>query len=422
MTADDVIYSFDRIRNKYTAYSDLFTKILSYRALDEHRIEIKTFKPYSSFHQFNNIFIVPKDYLETVGEDAFSKHPVGTGAYRYVSGDTKKLELRRNNSYWRSHANIEDIEIVHVPRGEQLQALMDGHVDIVQDLLYDEFTSLQQVDGFHTYSGHSNLYHYLGMDVRRAKTPNIDLENNPFQSPLVRLAIAHVIDLDAINERVFHSKAFKTNQLANSAVFGFNGEIEKPSVDFTRARELLTEAGYPSGFTVTLNTPLGAREQVAHVIAEQLEAISIKVIVEPVKDKFFWKELFKENHGYSFFLAGFSVGQTVEHSLSTLFGTKDATGRGRLNFFGYSNPEADQALSDGAAALDTDEKLRHFQTANRLIMEDRPIIPLYSTPQFYGLSKRVDWKPSFSSKIRVEDVRYFPQKESLLDQVLSVFD
>lgn len=422
LTADDVIYTFDRIRSRYTAYSDLFTKIESYRALDPHRVEIKTFKPYSSFHQFNNIFIVPKAYLERVGEEAFAKHPIGSGAYRYKAGDTKHLRLERNAAYWRSPANIKDVDIIHVPRSQQLQALMDGRVDVVQDLFHKEFSSLQQKEDFHTYAGHSNLYHYLGMDVRRSKTPKVNLPENPFKNPKVRLAIAKVINIDAINAEVFDAKAYKTNQLANSAVFGFNKEIDTPDLDIAGAKALLANAGYPNGFAVTLNTPLGAREKVAHVIAEQLKAISIEVAVEPIKDKLFWKELFKENHGYSFFLAGFSVGQTVEHSLSTLFGTKDGTGRGRLNFFGYSNPEADRALSDGASAIDTDEKLRQFQKANQLIMEDRPIIPLYSTPQFYGLAERVDWKPSFSSKIRIEDVRYFPAEEGRLSKILSVFD
>lgn len=351
-----------------------------------------------------------------MGEDEFARHPIGSGPYTYASGDTKEVRLTVNPEYWGKPAHAQDVVIKHIPDDRQYQALLDGTVDVVQGLTAEQFEQLENNPDFNTYVGHSNLYHFLGMDVRREQTPTVDFPHNPFRDKRVRLAIAKTLDLDEINHRVFRDRAAVASQLGNSGVFGFNSDIHVMPRNIEDARELMNATGYEEGFSVTLHTPLGARVRVAEVIAEQLQAINIRVTVVPVVDKQFWQEIFQDEHSYSFFLAGFSVGQTVEHTLKSLFATKNQEGLGRINFTGHSNPEVDAYLERAAYSNNTEEKLQYLQTVNRLVMDDKPVIPLYSMPKLYGLTPRVDWNPRFTSEMRVEDVKLI-EKKGLIDSL-----
>ncbi len=415
LTTKDIIFTLDRIKKKYKSYANIFAKISSYTIIDKYTFRVKTYNSVDTFKIFNNIHIVPSKYIQKVGEKKFALHPIGSGAYKYASGDTKELKLKRYENYWGKKANIENVIIKYIPSDKQYKALIDSEVDIVQNLNYEEFSNLKNNLNFKTFVKYSTLYHYLGMDVRRKKTPAIDLAVNPFRDKKIRLAIAKTIDLNTINKIVFKNQASILSQLSNSSVYGYNPNIKSQLHNIKKAKELMREAGYENGFEVTLHTPLGSREKIANIIAKQLKDINIKVKVSPIKDKKFWKEIFKKNHKYSFFLAGFSVGDSVEKSLNILFGARD--GRGRLNFTGYSNPNFDLQLDIGAKSISKKRRLLALQKASNILAKDNPIIPLYNLPQFYGYNKRINFSLIFRAEIEVEKIK-FTKKRALFDSII----
>jgi len=418
LTTKDVIFTLDRIKHRYKSYADIFSKIKSYRAIDKYSFIVKTYDSFDSFKMLNNIYIVPSDYIQKVGEDEFALHPIGTGAYMYIQGNTKELRLKRYENYWGKKANIENVIIKHIPRDQQHKALIDNDVDIVQNLNYEEFEKIRKNQDFRSFIKNSTLYHYLGMDVKRVKTPSIELPNNPFRDSNIRLAISKAIDLEAINRIVFKGKASIISQLSNSSVYGYNPDIQPEQYNIKKAKRLMLEAGYESGFEVTLHTPLGVREKVADIISKQLKQINITVTVVAIKDKEFWREIFKENHKYSFFLAGFGIGTTVERSLSVLFGTRDTQGHGRLNFTGYSSAEFDAQLKKGAKSTDRKSLLQSLQQASEILMKDKPIVPIYNLPKFYAYSKSVDLNPSFRSELNIRNIK-FHKSRSVFNRIMN---
>lgn len=419
LTTKDIIFTFDRIKNHYKDYAGIFASISHYRAIDEYTFEMKAHKPQTELlEQFENIYIVPANYITTVGEEEFAKKPVGSGPYKFVSGDVKNMTLEVNKEYWGTPGSIQEAIIKYIPANEQYKSLLEGKADIVFRLLGNEFIQLEKNPDFKTYFNESNMFFYLGMDVRRKKTPKVNLPQNPFREHKVRIAIAKAINLDEINRVVFNGKAFPVSQIGHSGIFGYNPDIAIESTDIEQAKQLMKEAGYEKGFSVVLNTPLGEREQIANLLAEQLKRINIKVTVEPIVDKTFWQMIFKDDHEFSFFLAGWRSGQSVERNLNQLFRTKSETG-GRINFTQYSNHEFDQLMSQPIYALNEDERLKLLQKAGKIVMRDKPIIPLFSTPMLYGVSDRVDWKPSLKWQIDIKDVKFFKKKKSLWDSFLN---
>ena len=416
LTTNDIIFTFNRIKNRYQEYAGVFTSIRQYSALDDYTLAIETYKPEAAMlPKMENIFIVPEKYMTTVGEEEFSRKPIGTGPYRFVSGDVKRgVTLEANTEYWGGPPALQDAVIKYIPIHEQYTALIQGDADIVFNLTSDEFIRLGKNPDFNTVFVESNMFYYLGMDVQRKKTPNVDVPHNPFREHAVRLAIAKTIDLDDINRHVFNGYAFPATQIGHSGIFGYNPDITRESVDLEEAKRLMQEAGYEDGFSVVLNTPLGTREHIASMIGEQLSHIHIDVTVEPIADKTFWQMIFEDEHEFSFFLAGWQTGHSMERNLNQLFATKSET-RGRINFTKYSNPEVDHLISQAMYASNEDDRLQYLQHANYVIMRDKPIIPLFATPTFYGMSKRVDWQPTVKVLIDLKHIKLVNQTHSWWD-------
>ena len=411
LTTDDVIYSFDRIIEMQTGYYGAFADIDYYEKIDDYNLRIVTKIPYNFVTQFNNIFIVPKDYLEAFGDEHFSKNPVGSGMYKYNSGDTNHISLSLNKDYWGQKNNIENLDIKVVKRDKQFDAILQGEVDVVQDLLPEEYDKLKDLENIDTFIGHSNLFHYLGMKIDDA---------SPLSEINVRKAIAYAIDIDEINALIFSNNAYPASQLGDQGVFGYNPEIELKARDLIKANKLMNASGYSEGFDVTIHTPLGVRYEVGKMVAHQLSDININATVIEVEDKAFWKELFKENHSYSMFIGGFSVGSIIDHTLDTLFYTKNDEGHGKYNFFNYSNHEVDTLLDKAAITNDFEEKGENLMQANKMILDDTPIVPLYSMPRYYGINKKISWDIGYSSQMRLENIRLVDEN-TWFEEILNIF-
>ncbi|QTA79440.1 Glutathione-binding protein [Desulfonema limicola] len=422
LTSRDVIFSIDRIRSKYKEYAGSFTTVDSYEIIDDYTFKIKTIKPDGLLlTKLTWIFIVPEKYIKTAGETEFEKNPIGSGPYKFVSGNTKKLQLKLNDNYWKTPAGIKDVIIQYVPQADQYQALLNGSVDIVSGISSDEFEKLKSNPEFHAVYVESSMFYYLGMDVKREKTPKVELDQNPFCNQKVRLAVAKAIDLDEINKAVFNSLAVPASQIANNLVFGFNPEIKIEERNIEKAKSLMKEAGYESGFKVVLNTPLGSREKIAHMLARQLSNINIQVQVQPVETKLFWNSIFKEDHEFSFFLAGWGVDRSMDRTLGQLFASRTGETQGKINFTMYSNPRVDELINLANGEKNEDKQQKYFQEAVAVIMSDKPVIPLFSIPAFYGLSKRVEWNPPIDPVIQIKYIKFMENKNSLLDSLKGIF-
>ncbi len=246
VTAEDAKFSFERYRG--ISAKILKDKVAAVEAPDPGRLRFRLKQPWPDFMTFyatpatGASWIVPKKYVEKVGEDGFKKAPVGAGPYRFVSFTAGvELVLEAADGYWRKTPSVKRLVFKSIPDvSTRLVMLKRGDADVA-----------------YTLSGE------LAGEVRR--TAGLTLRPTPFTSThwllfadqwepgslwhdrRVRLAATLAVDRPAIN--LAESLGF--SRITGSIIptsFEFYWQPPVHPYDPARARQLLAEAGYPNGF------------------------------------------------------------------------------------------------------------------------------------------------------------------------------
>src|SRR5712692_5781166 len=246
VTAEDVKFSFERYRG--ISAKALKERVASVDVVDAGHIRFRLKQPWPDFMTFYGTpatgagWIVPKKYVEKVGEDGFKKAPVGAGPYRFVSFTPGiELTLEAFDGYWRKTPSVKRLVFKSVPDiTTRLAMLKRGEADIAYGLPGE-----------------------IGEEVRR--TPGLTLRPTPFvsthwlvfvdqwdpKSPWhdrrVRLAANHAVDRQAVNQAENLGFSKITGSII-PASFDFYWQPPLHPYDPARAKQLLAEAGYPKGF------------------------------------------------------------------------------------------------------------------------------------------------------------------------------
>jgi peptide/nickel transport system substrate-binding protein len=149
-TAEDVHFSFRRYKG--TSAKLLHDKVKAVEVLDAHRLRFVLHAPWPDFLTFyatpatGAAWIVPKKYVEQVGDDGFKRHPIGLGPYRFVRSDPGgELVLKVNARYWRQTPSIQRLIFKGVPeRPTRLAMLKTGEADLVTFMVGDEGAAVQR--------------------------------------------------------------------------------------------------------------------------------------------------------------------------------------------------------------------------------------------------------------------------------------
>jgi peptide/nickel transport system substrate-binding protein len=280
-TADDVKFSFERYRGASSKL--LHDRVKAVDVVDPHRIRFTLHKPWPDFLVFyatpatGAAWIVPKKYLEKVGEEGFKRHPVGLGPYRFVRMDPgQELVLEANEQYWRKKPSIKRVVIKGVPdRTTRLAMLKTGEADIgylmvgveAATIKADPRLRLAQVIPTATW----------WMEFLEQWKPQ-----SPWHDRRVRLAANLAIDRKGINdaERLGYSRL--TGSIIPS-IMDFALRVEPPPHDLARAKRLLAEAGYPAGFDAGDLTPLPPFTTMGEAVANDLAGVGIRTRVRTME-------------------------------------------------------------------------------------------------------------------------------------------
>lgn len=394
VTADDVVYSIERFQKVSTAFT--LGEIESVEALDRYTVQIKTPHPDPFLlidpNRLVRVAIVPREAIEKLGEDGFAQHPIGSGPYelrRFVPDE--EVVLERNEDYWLT-PKIERVEFVVIPDPSvQSIALEVGEVDVLPFLLnIDTAQELARNPEIKLYSRGGS---YRGLGFNLTKPPLDEWE--------VRDAIAKAMDITgafrAVIGEAFGERAY--GQVGPWVGFGYDPSLaELWPYDPEGARRQLAAAGFADsdgdGFLdrdgkplkVEIKTPPGSQTRVLTILATQLRQVGIQASVVPL-DVAVWAADLLSGNSEVFF--DFSFAGTT--GLMSLFHSNFI---GATNTHFYSNPEVDALLDQASRTLDDAERDRLWKRAQRLIMEDRPAIPLYFEWSFSAVHERVkDWVP-----------------------------
>ncbi|MBG6184223.1 peptide/nickel transport system substrate-binding protein [Arthrobacter sp. CAN_A214] len=313
-------------------------------------------------------------------------NPVGTGPFKFDSWEVgQQLELSIYEDYWGEKGQITNtiFRIIDDPQARR-QALEAGTID-GYDLVAPADTASLADAGYNIVPRDPFTILYLGINHAVPELSN----------PLVRQAIAHAIDKQALVDQTLPEGTEVATQFIPDVVDGFNEEVTTYEYDPERAKELLAEAGYPDGFEVQFNYPTNVSrpymptpEQVFTNLTAQLGEVGITVTPAPAA----WSPDYLNQ-----------VQGTPDHGLHLLGWTGDYNdtdnfigvffGQEKLEF-GFNNPELFDALTEARGMTDREAQTAAYEEINEQIAEFNPAIPLAHPAPSLAFAPRVTSYPA----------------------------
>jgi peptide/nickel transport system substrate-binding protein len=402
-TAEDVVFSLDRARSEKSNMRQLHADVESVTAVDDLTVEVKMKGPSPLYpNNVTNTFIMDKTWSETnnvqevqdfgAGEDNYAvRNANGTGPYILESREPDvRSVLRINENHW-AEEKPAVTEIIYLPIAEaatRVAALQSGEVDIVQDVPVQDIERLSATDGLKVETGPENRVIYFGYKFGDEPLASSNItDRNPFNDPKVREAVELAIDRDAIQRVVMRGQSIPTGVANPPFVNGWTEELNAyPAVDIERAKALLTEAGYPDGFTVTLDTPNNRYvndEAISQAVVGMLGQIGIQVTLasRPVAQH---SPLILESQT-DFYLLGWGV-PTFDSAyvFNDLVHTKDGN-YGAYNVGGYTNPELDAKIQSLGSQTDLDARNATIAEIWEVVKADRVLLPIHNQVLAYAM-------------------------------------
>lgn len=414
--ADDVVFSYDRVRNwDKSGFKGKVSMLDKVEKIDDYTVKFTTKKPYPILpRKLTYINILDKETVEGKSDSWIGLHPIGTSAYTlesWAKGDHIKLNVNKN--FWGDKPYYDRAILKPLTNNAtRVAAILSGAVDIIDRVPVVDVNRVKNDKKLNFFISPGLRLIYLQMDQDRDKSPYIKSHDgsNPFKKLKVRQALYYGINEDAIIKFIMKGYATPAEQLSPKQVFGYDPSIKaRYPYDPKKAKQLLKEAGYPNGFEVTLDSPNNRYindAQIAQAVASSLAKIGIKVKVNATPKSTFFAETGKLNT--SFFLIGWS--STDGDASSILDGvvhTYDlAKGYGRYNRGRFSSPQADKLIEQSAGEMDKDKRLKLLQDAHRkAFVDELCFIPLHYQVDIYASSKKVDFKPRTDAWIVVKDIK-----------------
>ncbi|MEP3687733.1 MAG: ABC transporter substrate-binding protein [Sulfitobacter dubius] len=399
-TADDVVFTVEKARTSIRP--DLVANIASITAVDDLTVEITTPKPYAVLpNDLAELLILDSDYTTETGDEKMDLEPMGTGPY--MLGEwikEEKLTLNAFDGYWAGAPKIDTVTFRPITNpATRTAALLTGEVDVIQDLAVRDVDRVKREDGFEVVTRPSLLNVVLAMDTR-AKSPTIE-GDNPMVDQRVREAIARAIDTDAINKIVMNGLATPSDQFVPASHIGYAEGMsfrEMYPVDIEKAKELMADAGYADGFTMTLdatNNRYVNDAQIAQALASMLAKININLQLNIMPKSNFWGYIRVPTEQSSFIMSGWDVPAGDAGSMyGALFYTRDKKeGYGQVNRGSYSNPELDELVDKADATPSIEERDQYLQEASKLLLADIPMIPVHYEQDIYAVRDGVTLEP-----------------------------
>ena len=387
MTAADFKWTFDRLKVS-PDFKAIFTNFSALNVVDDYTIDLVTTGPYPLvLHTATYIF--PMDSKFYTGTDAngndkgaivkngasfASTNLSGTGPFKVTSREQGvKIVFDRFEDYWDQDSKGNVDQIVFTPiKDEQTRvaALLSGDVDFIAPVSPNDFGQIES----------SDEVDLITLPGTRIITLQMNQQRRPeFQNILVRQAIVHAVNNEAIVQKIMKGFGTTAGQMSPEGYLGYNWTLA-PRFDLKKAKELMKEAGYEDGFSVTMMAPNNRYvndDKIAQAVAAMLAKINIKVDLQTMPKAQYWP-LYDERAADIMMIGWHSDTEDSANFYEFLAMTPDKeTGMGAYNSGNYSSEFVDETTM--AANMETDSKTRAgmLQAIEERIYMDAGFIPLH---------------------------------------------
>lgn len=420
--SDDVVFSLNRAMTPDSDYKELLASVKEVRAPDKYTVEIETDGPNPIMpNNLTNMFMMDKDWAEANnavkvqdyegGEDTFAaKNANGTGPYKLVSREPDvKTVLAANENYWgKDEFPLQVTEIIYTPiqnAATRVAALLSGEVDFIQDVPVQDLERVAGTDGLDVRTAPQNRVIFFGMNMGDADlgSDNVD-GKNPLSDVRVRQAMSKAINRDAIQQVVMRGQSAPAGMISPPFVNGWDEGMDASSTtDIEGAKALMAEAGYPDGFSLTLNCPNDRYindEAICQAAVGMLAQIGITVNLD-AKPKAQHFPLIN-NLETDFYMLGWGVPTYDSEYIFNFLVHSKGEKYGSWNGTRYSNPDLDAKIV--SLASETDLPARDQQIADiwQVVQDEQLYIPIHHQVLNWGMKSGVGTivEPEDSPKIK----------------------
>jgi peptide/nickel transport system substrate-binding protein len=404
-SADDVVFSFARIPtllNSPSSFVFAVKPIVRAEVVDAHTLRLYTATPVPLMpYNLTSVAIVSKKLGDGMTTASFNdlRSAIGTGPYRVTSfmvGD--QAIFQRNEKWWgpKPYWTTVNYRLVS-DDAARIATLRAGDTDVIDQVPTRDVAALKTNPKVDIIALPGQRLIYLAPDATRMTTPfafdqtGARLEANPLRDPRVRRALSLAINREGLKDRVMDGYAAPTGQLMPEGASGYEPAIPVDPYDPDHARKLLTDAGYPSGFGLTLHGPNNRYvndAKLAEAVAQMWTRAGVKTAVEVMPAATFFSRVLRAE--FTMHLAGWAS-DTGEASsdLTELIASSDPDkGRGAVFMPDkYANPKVDTIIEQALATIDLDKRESLYREAERLAMPDMPIIPLHHQVNIWAVRK-----------------------------------
>jgi peptide/nickel transport system substrate-binding protein len=427
MTADDVIFTFERIINENmiefpephtSPRKGLIAQLGSIEKVDDSTVVMHFTAPFPTASQMIvHQQIVPKHYLEEVGTEGFINNPVGVGPFKFVSAQPGLTEIvmERFDDYWGGAADLEPVgpacvsNVVFrtIPESStRVAALLAGEVDIIEAVPPELVDILDQTPGIQVKTAPGTRPKWMEMNVTQP----------PFDDVLVRQAMNYAVDKQLIIDEIYNGLAVLLPGALSPLNNFVNKSLEPYPYDPDKALSLLEEAGYTDSdgdgildkngepFVFTLDT-IESLRSITEAVAGQFRALGIDATVR-IWEYSVVKPLLLGCERSAFLRDwGDSAFDPVGHFEAKWHTFVEGEAYGRGNFSCYSNERVDELIKMGESTADPAERQLIYDEAQQIVYDEAPAVFLILDEAIMAaLESIVNWEPASDSRINLHDV------------------
>lgn len=397
LTPEDVAFSVRRIINPDFKSPQLsqFDQIVSAEVTGPAQVTLRTKTPYPALMaQLVKLSIVPKAYVEKLGDTAFNQQVMGSGPYKLKTWQRGvQSVLEANPTYWRGKPPFNQVVFRAVPdTSTRIADLKTGRADITRGLSPDDAESLKS----------EKALRLMPVPTERIAYLFVNALAGPTKDKRVRQAIAMGIDRDTIISALQQGYARPANVVLTPANFGYVSDVPGWPFDPAKARQMIKDAGATGAKVTFLTSPVYDRrlnEAVQQMMADIGLSVDITVIDQPT--------YLRRRQGTPEEAGALSQGrwscacQDADGVIFPLFRSGSIWSK-------FSNAEFDAAVDSARTILDPGKRLALYKRAFEILREEVPGIGLFQDVAIYAARNELTWTPTANEAFFVFDMKWKP--------------
>jgi oligopeptide transport system substrate-binding protein len=387
ITADDFVYSYTRMadpKNK-SSVAPLLAKILGFNEFQDGKTDhVKGFKsvgkltfeiklsapfyPFISALGMVNFGVVPREEVEKPGS-VFSKNPIGTGPFKFVSmKEREEIILEANQNYFEGRPYLDKVvfKIFHgAPREKIIKEFREGGFE-------ESFIPPEEIETVMR----EKRYFFLQKPVLSLRFYGFNSSVKPLDKKNLRKAINSAINKKTILSEVHNNQFHLSKGILPPGMPGFDPGKDPYPYDETRAARLMSEAGFPKGeglpaLEIWSASKSEAAQKELDEIKSQLSKIGIQCIIHFETNWPKFESMLRSDKASVFIYAWYADFPDPDNFLGILFHSKS-----KNNYTAYHNPEVDRLLDQARVERDYLKRMAMYRKIEEMILEDAPIVPM----------------------------------------------